>query len=69
MEIAIADNGPGLDTAVTKALFTPFTTTKATGLGLGLVICRDIVAGFGGELNLREGPSGATFVITLKAAH
>ena len=69
VEIAIADNGPGLDTAVTKALFTPFTTTKATGLGLGLVICRDIVAGFGGELNLREGPSGATFVITLKAAH
>ncbi|CAN5425290.1 ATP-binding protein [soil metagenome] len=68
VEIVIADNGPGLDAAVADALFTPFVTTKPTGLGLGLVICRDIVAGFGGELNLREAAVGATFVISLKAA-
>jgi two-component system C4-dicarboxylate transport sensor histidine kinase DctB len=72
VEIVIADNGPGLADDIAGALFTPFVTTKATGLGLGLVICRDIVAGFDGELNARPltgGPlSGATFVISLKAA-
>ena len=72
VDIIIADNGPGLAPEVTEALFTPFVTTKATGLGLGLVICRDIIAGFGGELNLRSpsaaGPAGATFVISLEAA-
>jgi two-component system C4-dicarboxylate transport sensor histidine kinase DctB len=72
VDIVIADNGPGLASAVAEALFTPFVTTKPTGLGLGLVICRDIVAGFGGELNLRPpssgAASGATFVISLEAA-
>jgi len=68
IEIAIADNGPGIDPAVADALFTPFVTTKTRGLGLGLVICRDIVAGFGGALNLRPGKSGTCFVISLKAA-
>jgi two-component system C4-dicarboxylate transport sensor histidine kinase DctB len=68
VEISISDNGPGVDPAVVDALFTPFVTTKTKGLGLGLVICRDIIAGFGGELNLRPGKSGADFVIDLKAA-
>ena len=68
VEIDIADNGPGLSEEIAGALFTPFVTTKATGLGLGLVICRDIVASFGGELNTRPSEGGAVFVISLKAA-
>jgi two-component system C4-dicarboxylate transport sensor histidine kinase DctB len=68
VEIVIADNGPGLSDEIAGALFTPFVTTKATGLGLGLVICRDIVASFGGELNTRASDAGAVFVISLKAA-
>ena len=68
IEIVIGDNGPGVDPAVAANLFTPFVTTKAAGLGLGLVICRDIVAGFGGELSLRPGESGAQFVISLRPA-
>ena len=68
VEIVIADNGPGLSDEIADALFTPFVTTKATGLGLGLVICRDIVASFGGELNTRASDSGAVFVVSLKAA-
>lgn len=67
VEISVTDNGPGLDAATAAALFTPFTTTKARGLGLGLVISRDIVAAFGGELNLRPSDRGAVFVITLRA--
>ncbi|WGM30348.1 ATP-binding protein [Brevundimonas sp. NIBR11] len=68
IEIVIADNGPGVDAAVAAALFTPFVTTKSAGLGLGLVICRDIVAGFGGELALRPSATGARFVISLRPA-
>lgn len=68
IEIVVSDNGPGVDPAVAAALFTPFVTTKSSGLGLGLVICRDIVAGFGGELSLRPGETGARFVISLRPA-
>ena len=67
VEIVVADNGPGLSDEVASVLFTPFTTTKARGLGLGLVISRDIVAGFGGELNLKPAEQGAAFAITLRA--
>lgn len=66
--IRIVDNGPGLAPAVAERLFTPFTTDKAAGLGLGLVISRDIVAGFGGELFHEPGANGATFCIVLARA-
>ena len=68
-EITIADNGPGVDPVIAALLFTPFRTTKAQGLGLGLVISRDIAASMNGELGLApssvEGGSGATFVLRL----
>ena len=67
-ELSVADNGPGVAEAIRAQLFTPFVTSKANGLGLGLVICRDILAGLGGELDLRPSPTGATFVATLKSA-
>ena len=58
-----------VNAAIRKHLFTPFVTSKSNGLGLGLVICRDIIAGFGGQLDLAEsGGDGAVFVIRLKAA-
>lgn len=69
IEIAVADNGPGLAPEVERALFTPFLTTKPRGLGLGLVIARDIAAGFGGELTVSSTPgAGATFTLTLRKA-
>lgn len=66
--IHVRDNGPGVSPAVRQRLFTPFTTDKPDGLGLGLVISRDIVAAFGGELALEPGPGGAGFVIRLARA-
>jgi two-component system C4-dicarboxylate transport sensor histidine kinase DctB len=63
--ISVLDNGPGLSDAVRDRLFIPFATDKADGLGLGLVISRDIVAGFGGELVYEPSPSGAVFRIIL----
>lgn len=69
VRIAIVDNGPGVTPDAAKTLFTPFATTKPLGLGLGLVISRDIVAEFGGELALEPGGGdGAKFVITLPKA-
>lgn len=68
VELVVADNGPGLPDAIREQLFTPFVTSKANGLGLGLVISRDIVAAFKGELNLRPSDTGAVFVVTLRSA-
>ena len=68
VRLIISDNGPGVPPAVRAQLFTPFVTTRANGLGLGLVICRDLVAGFGGELDLIDEGEGATFVATLRIA-
>ena len=66
--IHISDNGHGVAPAVQARLFTPFTTSKRDGMGLGLVISRDIVAAFGGELSLEPSASGARFAIRLAKA-
>lgn len=66
--IHVSDSGPGVAAGVQERLFTPFTTDKRDGLGLGLVISRDIVAGFGGELALEPSARGARFVIRLAKA-
>ena len=66
--ITIRDNGPGISAELRERLFQPFTTSKDDGLGLGLVICRDIISDLGGELNLVPSQAGAVFVITMKAA-
>ena len=64
--ISIMDNGPGLPPQIANALFTPFTTTKENGLGLGLVIAHDIVRDLGGELTAESTNGGATFKVRLK---
>lgn len=66
--LTIADTGPGIAPAVRSRLFQPFTTSKDDGLGLGLVICRDIVAAFGGALTEAPSAHGAQFKLTLKVA-
>ncbi len=66
--IHVSDNGPGVTPTVRQRLFTPFTTDKPDGLGLGLVISRDIVAAFGGELVLEPSAAGARFTIRLAKA-
>ncbi|UVO53116.1 ATP-binding protein [Sphingomonas sp. SUN039] len=66
--IRLGDTGPGISEAVRERLFQPFSSSKTDGLGLGLVICRDIMIDLGGDLSLAPGPGGATFVMTLKVA-
>jgi two-component system C4-dicarboxylate transport sensor histidine kinase DctB len=64
--VRITDNGPGLAPEIARDLFTPFTTTKENGLGLGLVIAHDIVRDLGGDLTLESSESGATFLVKLR---
>ncbi|WP_296583938.1 ATP-binding protein [Xanthobacter sp.] len=65
--VTVADNGPGLPEEMLGALFLPFTTTKPQGLGLGLVISKDIIAECGGTLKV-ENDGGAVFTVTLPRA-
>lgn len=67
--IAITDRGPGLSADALAQLFTPFSTTKPKGLGLGLVISQDMITSFGGTLTATSRPGeGASFIIDLERA-
>jgi signal transduction histidine kinase len=64
--VTIEDTGPGLDPDVLARLFEPFVTTKSTGMGMGLSICRSIIEAHGGRLSvMRARPQGAAFEIVL----
>ena len=67
--VVVTDNGPGLAPEAARGLFTPFVTTKAEGLGLGLVISRDIARDLGGTLEGGAGEAGgAEFILSLRRA-
>ncbi|OAN18660.1 histidine kinase [Photobacterium jeanii] len=61
--IAVSDTGGGFDAVMMKKLFTPFTTTKDVGLGLGLSICRSILTRFGGSISLASNLDQGAMVI------
>jgi two-component system C4-dicarboxylate transport sensor histidine kinase DctB len=66
--VHIQDSGSGLSDTAIKDLFMPFMTTKPNGLGLGLVICTEIITEFGGELSACNTKEGARFTFTLRKA-
>jgi len=67
--VQVADTGPGLDNEVAERIFEPFVTTKRSGMGMGLSICRSIAEVHGGELTVTPGrPYGTVFSFTLPAA-
>jgi two-component system sensor kinase FixL len=69
VEIAVADTGQGIPAELADRLFQPFVTTKKSGLGLGLSICREIVKAHEGELTVAPRSSGgAVFRVVLPIA-
>ena len=66
VRIAVADTGPGLPTESLARVFDAFFTTKSDGMGMGLSICRSIIAAHGGEISVAANePRGAVFQFTL----
>ena len=64
--VALRDSGPGIDLENLDRIFKPFYTTKTSGIGMGLSICRSIIDAHGGRLWVEANrPRGAVFRFTL----
>jgi signal transduction histidine kinase len=58
VEIRVVDSGPGIPDELGARIFEPFVSSKETGLGLGLPICRRIVEAHGGAITAGNAPDG-----------
>ncbi len=66
LEFSVLDRGSGIEASVAEQLFTPFFTTKAEGMGLGLSLCRTVVEQHGGHMQFESNtPHGTVFRFTL----
>ena len=66
VHVRVRDNGERIPEDLRESIFTPFYTTRAEGLGLGLPLCRSIIDAHGGELSLDAEPgTGNSFHFTL----
>lgn len=67
VELVVEDNGPGIAPADLDRLFDSFFTTKKTGMGMGLPICRTVIQSHGGSIHAANNSQacGARFTVTL----
>jgi two-component system sensor histidine kinase KdpD len=64
VQVTVADQGPGIDPAVAERAFEPFVTSgDGRSTGIGLALCRTIVNGHGGTIELRGAHGGGTVVV------
>jgi signal transduction histidine kinase len=67
--ITFKDTGTGITAKDAERIFAPFVTTKSTGMGMGLAICRSIVEAHGGRIWVTPGDlHGSAFRVLLPAA-
>jgi signal transduction histidine kinase len=67
VRLSISDTGEGISPENRKKLFQPLFTTKARGIGLGLVVCKNLVAANGGRIEvMSELGQGTTFTVALR---
>ena len=66
VEVDFSDNGVGMSKDVLEKLWTPFFTTKAQGMGVGLAICKRIINAHGGRIEVKSTVGmGTTFSVIL----
>lgn len=66
VQVSVKDSGPGIAPEMDDHLFEAFSSTKQSGMGLGLSICRTIIEAHGGSISARPVPGGGTeFAFTL----
>jgi signal transduction histidine kinase len=66
VEIAFADAGIGMTKEIMEKIWTPFFTTKARGMGLGLAICKRMIEAHGGKISVESTVGkGTTFTVTI----
>lgn len=69
VRLRISDNGIGVSAEFRPHLFELLSTTKQSGMGLGLWLCKHIVTRYGGSIHYEDAPGGgATFVFELPSA-
>lgn len=59
-EVSVADTGRGIDKEHQASIFTPFHTTKASGMGMGLAVSQTIIHAHGGTLTFAARPTGGS---------
>lgn len=71
IQLAVEDDGPGIESDVLEHLFEPFYTTKEVGkgTGLGLSTAKSVVEGAGGSLTVETGALGSRFLVSLPTQH
>lgn len=67
LQLCLQDQGGGIAPEIMQQALLPFYTTKATGSGIGLTLCRDIIEAHGGELLLENQRKGLKVTLTLPA--
>jgi C4-dicarboxylate-specific signal transduction histidine kinase len=58
--VSVADTGKGIDPKIVDRIFNPLFTTKSNGMGMGLAICRSIIEGHDGRLQVSAGAEGGS---------
>jgi PAS domain S-box-containing protein len=64
-QVAVTDSGIGIPREHVKRIFDAFFTTKSTGMGMGLSICRSIIEAHGGRIGASSSERGTTFELSL----
>ena len=63
--LCVRNSGTPIPEEVLGRIFQPFVTTKSSGAGVGLALCKKIVTAHGGTIDARNGANGTEFEVTL----